>query len=162
MFFKKLEQKQYEARAYRKGYEEAEAFYLKELASQRQQFTRTMADSSDRIEIDAKKRFNEIVKRITLKHDKEINRKKQEIYILEEQIRDDKKAWKIYKNFIPQLLKIAHPLKLYSESKLNEAGKEFSQLEQWQFQLELLEKKIDKISPQIEILLEETKSEEKI
>ena len=112
--------------------------------------------------IDAKKRFNEIVKRITLKHDKEINRKKQEIYILEEQIRDDKKAWKIYKNFIPQLLKIAHPLKLYSESKLNEAGKEFSQLEQWQFQLELLEKKIDKISPQIEILLEETKSEEKI
>ncbi|MBN2400821.1 MAG: hypothetical protein JXN64_00330 [Spirochaetes bacterium] len=141
--------KQIQARARAKEREIVEGYYLIELKSQRSKFIKELEDQRRELE----KKSRDDIRAIEKKLGAEIIAFKIQVFELNKQIDQDKKAWAMYKDFIPKALKAVFAIRSKRELKFNEASLEWKEAQGAESQLEYLQEVIENITPKVNKLL---------
>jgi predicted RNase H-like nuclease (RuvC/YqgF family) len=77
----------------------------------------------------------------------------EEIDLLKKQIQRDRKAWNLYKDYLPEASKIAHLLKADAYNRVEEEGSRFNRLGNCENSLEHLVRCVDRLEPKIAELM---------
>lgn len=147
--FRNKSVKQIQARARAKEREIVEGYYLIELKNQRAKFVKELEDQRRELE----RRNRDDIKAIERKLGAEIVALKMQVYEQGKQIDSDKKAWAMYKDFIPKALKAVFSVRSKRELKLHEASLEYKEARTAEGQLEYLQRAIEDMTPKINRLL---------
>jgi hypothetical protein len=137
--------KQIEARARAKERAIVEGYYIIELKNQRAKFIKELDDQRRELE----KKNRDDMKVIEKKLGAEIVSLKIQVYELNKQVDYDKKAWAIYKDFIPQALKAVFAIRNKRELRFNEASLEWKEARGAEGQLEYLQREVERITPKV-------------
>ena len=138
MFFKNKSTEQIVSWERAKERKIVESYYLKEIQKLRSMYGEDLHDR----EVVLKKEYN-----------KSLEAKNQHILELEQQIKNDRKAWKIIKDFLPQIVRLANFLKAESKIKLEQSAIEYSKLSGAEYDIEYLYMTVDKATDKVERLM---------
>ena len=134
------------SRARAKERKKVESKFLDELEDQRKEFLEKIKVQKHSLE----KEKEDAVKETENKLGVLITELQEKIIKLEEQVKQDQKAWLLYKNFVPRAMKIANMLTAKTTIKLDNASKRFGQAMRLEEDLEYLQLELSKILPKVE------------
>jgi hypothetical protein len=138
MFFKNKSTEQIMSWERAKERKIVESYYLKEIQKLRSMYGEDLHDR----EVVLKKEYN-----------KSLEAKNQHILELEQQIKENRRAWKIIKDFVPKAVRLANFLKAESKIRLEQSAIEYSKYSTIDFDIEYLSMDIDKATDKIERLM---------